>query len=132
MRPSQLYSFLRQHGIPLFDEYGKDDYVLDISFASLFIEMAENEFIPIIGGDVYLKKGSKLLFGDYYWLSWSCERQVGEDFDQKSYFDRSIKMAKEQLVKIETVMRRRNIVKKIMHKEAIALYINFAILNEVL
>jgi uncharacterized protein YsxB (DUF464 family) len=24
MRPSQLYSFLRQHGIPLFDEYGKD------------------------------------------------------------------------------------------------------------
>lgn len=127
MTSLQLSSFLRQNGVPLFDGSGKNVYVLDIAFATLFIEMAEKNHIPIIGGDVYCKKGSKILFGDYFWLSWFCERQIGEDFDHNSYFDRSIKMAKKQLAKIETIMRRRNILKTIMQKEAIVLYVNFVL-----
>lgn len=116
MVPLSVSNFLKQYGISLLDEFGVNDYVLSLKSSFILLELVQKEKIPIVGGDVYLKnENNKLILGDYYWLFWSCNRKQNETFDSKSYYERSIEMAKKQLVKVDKTAR----------KENVSLYINF-------
>ena len=116
MDSSPISIFLKQHGISLFNDYGINDYVLSSRDSLTLIELAKKEIIPIIGGDVYsIDDNNNLLLGDYYWLSWSCNRNQDETVETKSYFERSIEMAEKQIVKVENTARKKNVL----------LYINF-------
>lgn len=116
MDSSPISIFLKQHGISLFNDYGINDYVLSSRDSLTLIELAKKEIIPIIGGDVYsIDDNNNLLLGDYYWLSWSCNRNQDETVETKSYFERSIEMAEKQIVKVERTARKKNVL----------LYINF-------
>ena len=106
MEQLQTLEFLKQNGISLYDDYNIDDYVLNIYYASQFLEIAENNQIPIIGGEVYSKSNNGLIIGEYYYLAWSCECNPGENIGYKSYFERSLKMANENLNKIKEVSLR--------------------------
>lgn len=75
--------FLDDKGIPL-KELGIRDIALERADALRAVEILRNASLPILGGDVYLKRGNKV---ESAYADWHSDRRSGEELD--AYFARS-------------------------------------------
>ena len=84
MRAPQDYKHLLEtKGIPL-RELGIQDIALEREDALLAVQFLRKASIPILGGDVYLKRGAKI---ELAYADWHSDPHRGEDLDR--YFERS-------------------------------------------
>ena len=108
-------------GISYYDVHEPTDVLLDICDAEEFIKLAIQEQVAIIGAEVFESFDNKnFSVENTFDLEWSCECKEGEDVSYKSYFDRSIEMAKDGLQKV-----RERITKTHGH-----LFINYCVRND--
>ena len=91
----RICDFLKQKGIPYTETSDPNNLLLSICDAEIFLNIAIDEHLAIIGADVYEKiSDTRYSIEKTFDLAWSCDYNDGEDISYKSYFDRSIKMAK--------------------------------------
>ena len=96
-----IENFLISRGIPYYDIQDPTDVLLDICDAEEFIRLASQEQVPIIGAEVFEGfGGNNYSVDNTFDLAWSCECKDGEDTSNKSYYERSIEMAKNALQKV--------------------------------
>lgn len=115
-----LHDFLMAKGIPYTKNLEPNIILLSINDAEEFLRIARDEQIAIIGADVYEKiSGTRYSIEKTFDLAWSCDCNDGEDITFKSYYDRSIEMAKIGLCRVRDRMKNDNN----------QLYINFVLPN---
>lgn len=101
----RICEFLKQKGIPYTETSDPNNLLLSICDAEILLNIAIDEQLAIIGADVYEKiSGTRYSIEKTFDLAWSCDCNDGEDITYKSYFDRSIKMAKIGLCRVRDRM----------------------------
>lgn len=109
-----INNFLKSRGIPNFDIQDPTNVLLDIDAAEELLRLATQEYVPIIGAEVFDEYHT---VHNTFDLSWSCECNASEDTSFKSYFDRSIEMAWNGIRKVRDRMK----------KTHTRLYINYCV-----
>jgi len=105
----KICDFFKLKGIPYAEASDPNNRLLSICDAEDLLSIAINEQIAIIGADVYEKKrDGRYSIEKTFDLAWSCDCNDGEDITYKSYFDRSIEMAKIGLCGVRNRMKQDN------------------------
>lgn len=112
---NRIEHFLLKNGCPYYKDADPETYVLDIEKSFLFVDLAEEELISIIGGDVYCKCGSRFFINEFFYLAWSCESNMESERGTRRFFEYCAELAKENLERIKEVSKQQNV----------ALYIGF-------
>lgn len=105
----KICDFFKQKGIPYTETSDPYNLLLNVCDAEVLLNIAIDEQLAIIGADVYEKiRGTRYSIEKTFDLSWSCDCNDGEDITYKSYFDRSIEMAKVGLCRVRNRMKNDN------------------------
>ena len=104
-----ICDFFKQKGIPYTETSDPNNLLLSICDAEILLSIAISEQLAIIGADVYEKiSGTRYSIEKTFDLAWSCDCNDGEDITYKSYFDRSIEIAKIGLCRVRNRMKKDN------------------------
>ena len=104
-----ICDFFEQKGIPFTETSDPNNRLLSIFDAEDLLSIATKEQLAIIGADVYEKTGdTQYSIEKTFDLAWSCDCIDGEDITFKSYFDRSIEIAKIGLYRVRNRMKNDN------------------------
>lgn len=106
---NNFIKFIKNNGIPLNDiNPGSDEFALNYDNLLVALEIANEESIAIIGGDVLtIDHHGDLIYAyqqwgeQYIYLNWSCDRIENED--QFDYIIRSISIASEKIEEIKNI-----------------------------
>lgn len=103
---NRIAQFLLENGCPYHEEGGLETYVLDLEQSLRFVDLAEEELVSIIGGDVYCKCKSGFSIGEYFYLAWSCDSNKEAERGTRGYFEYSLELARNNIQRIKEASQR--------------------------
>ena len=105
----RITHFLLKNGCPYYEDAYTETYVLNIEKSFLFVDLAEEDLISIIGGDVYCKCGSRFFINDFFYLAWSCESRMESERGTRRFFEYCLELARKNLERIKKVSEQQNV-----------------------
>src|SRR5664279_1108605 len=81
--PERYQNLLNEYGIRL-EQFGLDDVALESEYALRAVKILCDEGMPILGGDVFFKRGAKI---ELAYANWHADQLAGETLD--AFLERS-------------------------------------------
>ncbi|MBE7539308.1 MAG: hypothetical protein HS122_12960 [Opitutaceae bacterium] len=78
MHATDFFELLEAKGVPL-QELGIRDIGLRLKDALLAVQKLRESSVPILGGDVYVKRGDKIQLA---YANWHCDPMLGEPYSE--------------------------------------------------
>lgn len=105
----RITHFLLKNGCPYYEDANLETYVLDIEKSFLFVDLAEEDMISIIGGDVYYRCDSRFFINEFFYLAWSCESSMESERGTRRFFEYCVELARKNLERIKEVSKQQNV-----------------------